>query len=798
MNFVVKFTQTNPPMHTNRSNRMRTLRAALIALALLAALSTVPALRAADANPPGKMTFQGFLTDASSPPVPLGNVSPVNKEVIFRIYDNAAEGTVKWAESQIVTVDKGHFSVLLGEGSSVSGDPHATDLSGVFVGADASDRWLGITVDGAEITPRIQFFAAPYAQLARVANSAISLSSSSGANLVTTSGSNVGIGTTSPSTMLQIGEGVNAGTGGLKINTGWMNPVFPEEARPLDVQVRGESKLVVNTQGHVGIGTSTPVTTLDVRAANAAITVGTAGNTEGALFFGNSSHGVRRGFPAAGNNNVGLYTTGGDVYLSGNGPSTGHFVVKNNGYVGMRTATPEAPLEVRHSGSETYGIGILLRAPNLNDGARMEFDRAGVKAWGIGIHAGVGNGSFGIFEDNHVTGGHGTPRLTIQPGGNIRIEGQNTLEFGGGLGKEANNGKIGYQTFSSGLDIVGAGPDANSRRVTFHSQNTFFNGNVGVGIINPAAPLHVRKRDYNVPSASRVGGRNDGYGVYLGNNGAVSTVNDYNNTAGDNETIAYGALSAVFEGDVIASSHIWVGNALAYSDARAKKLLGSSDSGRDLSLLRDLKIRDFTWIDKTVDNHRPQKKLLAQEVEAIFPQAVERAPQPTAIPSVYQLAKSIQHNAEEKKLLVSLGKAHDFKVGDRVDLFTEDAPMKNVEVTAVPSEHEFTVACDKTPKSIFVYGKYVNDFRAVDYDAIAMLNVSATQELARQVEALKASEARIAELEEKTSRLALLEAKAARVDSLELQLAELKKLVAGLVKESADSSPRDLAAVAGR
>jgi len=44
---------------------------------------------------------------------------------------------------------------------------------------------------------------------------------------------------------------------------------------------------------------------------------------------------------------------------------------------------------------------------------------------------------------------------------------------------------------------------------------------------------------------------------------------------------------------------------------------------------------------------------------------------------------------------------------------------------------------------VFVYGREVNDFRTVDYDAIAMLNVSATQELARKVEAQSAELARL-------------------------------------------------------
>jgi hypothetical protein len=252
--------------------------------------------------------------------------------------------------------------------------------------------------------------------------------------------------------------------------------------------------------------------------------------------------------------------------------------------------------------------------------------------------------------------------------------------------------------------------------------------------------------------------------------------------AGNNQTIATGALAAVFDGDIIASANIWMGSQLQYSDARAKTLLGTSDSGRDLGLLRDLQIRDFTWIDKSVDDYRPHKKLLAQEVEKVFPQAVRQTPQPTVIPSVYQLAEKIDYTPERKELRITLAKAHGFKSGDAVDLYTDERPLKNVKVASISGDREFTISCDEAPKSVFVYGKYVTDFRSVDYDAIAMLNVSATQELDRQVQALKRSEVKIAELEQRTARIAELEQKAARVDSLEQELNDLKKLVAGLVR----------------
>ncbi len=58
---------------------------------------------------------------------------------------------------------------------------------------------------------------------------------------------------------------------------------------------------------------------------------------------------------------------------------------------------------------------------------------------------------------------------------------------------------------------------------------------------------------------------------------------------------------------------------------------------------------------------------------------------------------------------------------------------REVEVLDVFDAHSFTVASDGAPERVFVYGKRVNDFLVVDYDAIAMLNVSATQELVKRV-----------------------------------------------------------------
>jgi hypothetical protein len=76
--------------------------------------------------------------------------------------------------------------------------------------------------------------------------------------------------------------------------------------------------------------------------------------------------------------------------------------------------------------------------------------------------------------------------------------------------------------------------------------------------------------------------------------------------------------------------------------------------------------------------------------------------------------------------------ATDLKVGDRVKLICE----KEQGVHQVLEVRDGAFRTDFNPATgrVFVYGRQVTDFRSVDYDAISMLNVSATQELARKVQ----------------------------------------------------------------
>lgn len=161
-----------------------------------AELSVVPTL----------MSYQGRVTDGAG--VLIGNASPVNRAVTFRLYTVSTGGTPIWAETQNATISAGEFSVLIGNGTGLSGIPGAVapaaqpykTVSQVINALAATDPFppvfVGVTVDDGnsstvdpEISPRQQIVSGVYAMRAKVAESVASAAITStmiGASAVTT------------------------------------------------------------------------------------------------------------------------------------------------------------------------------------------------------------------------------------------------------------------------------------------------------------------------------------------------------------------------------------------------------------------------------------------------------------------------------------------------------------------------------------------------------------------------------------------------------------------------------------
>jgi hypothetical protein len=306
-------------------------------------------------------------------------------------------------------------------------------------------------------------------------------------------------------------------------------------------------------------------------------------------------------------------------------------------------------------------------------------------------------------------------------------------------------------------------------------------GYVGINVAKPRAPLHVKQVEdyqnntdtnfYNVGTTSE----RLNFGVYLGPDGGVATFDGVSNVAGDGWTLRYENIAALFDGEMMTSRN-WYGQALdASSDARAKHILGRSDTGEDLATLMKLQITDYHWIDLSRDGHRPHKRLIAQQVKEAFPQAVSTSPMPQAIPNVYELATKLEQDAAKSTLTITTEKPHEFAAGDVVDLIGDQKEMKETKVKAVLSPHQFVIDCTELPNSLFVYGKHVNDFHTVDYDAVSMLTVAATQELKQRRDALAAENTKLrAQLASEAKRLKALrqqqKADAAKFAALEALL----------------------------
>ena len=155
--------------------------------------------------------------------------------------------------------------------------------------------------------------------------------------------------------------------------------------------------------------------------------------------------------------------------------------------------------------------------------------------------------------------------------------------------------------------------------------------------------------------------------------------------------------------------------------------------------------------DKVTYGNKVYKKIIAQELEKVYPQLVSQ--HRDFIPNVYQATTAITKTHEG--YLVHFNKPHGIS-GDAKKLqvlYNDSTGMESVDIVSIPSGNEIIIkAGNISNNKIFVYGEEVGDFRTVDYEGLTTLNISATQEMYRLLQKEKekntALEKRILALEE--------------------------------------------------
>jgi hypothetical protein len=272
---------------------------------------------------------------------------------------------------------------------------------------------------------------------------------------------------------------------------------------------------------------------------------------------------------------------------------------------------------------------------------------------------------------------------------------------------------------------------------------TVLSGNVGIGTTNPTRA--------KVEINGFFGTWSGGPGQFLSSSGIVPF------GAG-----TFGGASLYVDSVIVAHDLV------AFSDERIKRIQGRSDAARDLATLAGIEVTDYSYIDTVTKGTGKHKKVIAQQVEEVYPQAVSRSTD--VVPDIY---KKAQVEDGWVKLPTNL------KKGERLRLIGKN--NEGIYEVLEVAEGKFRTDFAADSGEVFVYGREVKDFRNVDYNAIAMLNVSATQELNRRLEKQAADfAAQAEEMSKQITRIAELEqdrqAQATRFAELEKQTSEIAML----------------------
>ncbi len=472
----------------------------------------------------------------------------------------------------------------------------------------------------------------------------------------------------------------------------------------------------------------------------------------------------------------------------------GPFVYRDKG-VGIGTNNPAERLDVngktRLAGDVSIvaaevGAGETANPPKLsiNGGLRVEKEVSVGSGNAFEVDApNIYGGRFKVTADGDVGIGTNDPKSKLHVNGDVRLEKNKEIYFvdNGQIRSADDHHRILFrrETYNvlelreHGHIVFSAGATTGDETNKMIVRDT---GDVGIGITNPAKTLHVNG-GLRVENEVSVGGgyefEVDAPGVHGGrlkvNKNGLVGIGNHNPTKAKLEVSGwintamgtFGFLNkdgAKGGGSTSPNDYsIWADHRMAavefnaFSDERMKNIRGRSDGPADLLTLLGIEVTDYSHKDSISKGNRNCKKVIGQQIEKVFPQAVTKVTD--VVPDIYQQA-SINDG------WVTL--ATELKTGERVRLISEKGESIHEVLEVTPDK--FRVDFDHEADQVFVFGREVNDFLTVDYDAISMLNVSATQqlkkELDQEVKALRVENAELkAANDALAKRLQLLETK---------------------------------------
>lgn len=463
------------------------------------------------------------------------------------------------------------------------------------------------------------------------------------------------------------------------------------------------------TAQNVGIGTTTP---------NNKFQIGDAPGFTGNHFaIGNGTQGM----------SFNQYATTSTWYSN-----TGFSLMPNggNGFVGIGTATPAYNLDVRSTGNAqfnlTEGVGsqtaLFSRYTN-----RLEIQPSDAFQISIG---GIDRRNLCVANNGYVGISTSTPTNYLQIGSYTNANfGGNQLALGFGTSVTVMNQYAGYSNFLTNTAL-----NIQSTKDIYIMPNNG-DGHVGINTNTPTYPLEIEATTAfgtgNLPAAY--------YGLGFTGSGQPSP-----STSGTSSetTIA-----------LYTNNTICAGSFYAVSDRRIKNIIGSSNTASDLETLNKIRITDYTMKDNMTYGNRSFKKVIAQQLEEVYPQAVNK--QPNFIPNTYLRTDKITKS--DGSYVLHFEKEHNISKNAKLLKVYSKKGESKLPVLNVLSDFDVAVKAEDLDESVFVYGEEVSDFRTVDYEGLATLNISATQELGkivkRQQAVIRAQNRKISALAERLETL---------------------------------------------
>lgn len=484
--------------------RIATLLATLCLLQSAHAQSSTSAV-------PGYISYQGRALNSSGTAIGAG--TPVNRTVIFRVWDNVSNsqfGNLVYSEQQVVTIADGEFSVLVGAGSNTVDAPLGYDETpkgpstvklnspSVFAGAN---RFLGVTIeDGTpavdnEVSPRQQIVASAYALRAKYAEQ---LGSNGGTALTALDTGNIGIGNTSPPALFTV-SGANGST---STSTPQMIVTADDVTERLRIGVSssgngtgfiqsfkegtGAQNLLLNPNGgNVGIGNASPSVALSVTGAITA-----TGTITGANF------GTPGNVSAVGSVSGGSLLTPGSASigtklnigsLGGDASTLSPSFITNAGALGT-VAGNELILGnfgFNANSNSSLAISALRTATGTN-----WVDTALILGMNVDVTKRAGGAFISIHGNGNVGIGTTTPtnRLSVEGGGQVASASRNTAvaHFGGGDVHTYFGSYDGGSSYATWMQAM-----RGSDNLVFPMAINPNGGNVGIGTKSPAYKLDV-------------------------------------------------------------------------------------------------------------------------------------------------------------------------------------------------------------------------------------------------------------------------------------------------------------------